>query len=332
MPGNDSTPAIDPAAQLWERLARAQRTAPTIPKTRPMANDPTRLYASEEDILLAVRASILAAGLVLTTSVVELQEQPYEVTTRRGAETWVRVNVKLSFRIVDPATGYSIELPFLGSSVGSVGDDKIVRHAIQAGVRPFLLYLLLTTTTQERALAAPAGNKQRNKQRPSRSSAASKPPEDPAAELCEACGKRGVRGGICRSCGAFDRAAIAREIDARVHTLLPEELYAVRLAADVPALGKLSDADRGRFLLYLESGTTATLLRDALKAAAEADPALADERTRLEELLRDYPGTLTPIEIARARLGLQNRWGYATRAAIERLERDVSAEAGAARS
>lgn len=133
----------DDRALFFQRLHAAQERAKPIQATRTPEYGQWK-YASEGDIVDALKAILLDEGLVLTASNPALEETPTE--TKKGDPQW-RTRVRLEFQLTDKDTGYTERFPYHG--VAELTGDKGPRHAVSAATKPFLLGLLFTYTTDE---------------------------------------------------------------------------------------------------------------------------------------------------------------------------------------
>lgn len=301
-------------AQLLRKLRRAQLAAQAVKAERSTESGPRFKYASEPDVVEALRRVLLEAGLVVTVKGANLvQDQVVDMGKPGDPKRSFRSEVLVTFLVADPDTGYALEVAWPGVSLDS--QDRGPRKAISDARKPFLLNLLLTYTTEDDPPPAigfldddpppPAGGVPSGPQAP-----ASAPSSEAGGDLPP----------LSREELRAKELEELKELAGHARERLERwELEAVIRHQNLPDDRQAWEAKHYRQLLEVLDGSAQEGPRTAtaLQALAKLEPATSAQEEELAELLKGSGARL--VERAKMESARASGWAWALEYAIEKL-------------
>lgn len=128
---------------IYAKIAQVMARVETIPKSGYNSYH-SYPYATETDVLNAIRPLMVEAGLVLIPMAAEAQTSPSAGAEDKGKSGHDVTTVKMRFILADAESGETIEGPWLGQ--GQDTQDKGVYKAITGGHKYLLMKLFQVPT------------------------------------------------------------------------------------------------------------------------------------------------------------------------------------------
>lgn len=141
VPAFDRPRALNHSKALASKLAKAAAAIGEVPKSGRNAEH-NYDYATESDIVLAVRRQLFDAGVMLYPRVVKVERD--SAGTSSGGNTKHRVTLHVTFTFVDGETGESVELPWVAEAQDT--QDKGIAKALTGALKYFLRDTFLLAT------------------------------------------------------------------------------------------------------------------------------------------------------------------------------------------